>query len=219
MLLFYMVPAFLYCLYNNLTFINLSNYDPTSYFLLLQLRVVVTGVVFQILFQKKLSKLQWISLLILTAGCVLKEWGNSHKTVVAVTPSGSSSSSPSTLLSPAGPMTTALPFLTDVSSASQLQLRKDMNQLVKEEGESLQRTKRVDDRLFDTGINQNGNENRVVAVAADINEAKKTEGYWYTSIKDSILSSTSLQGWLGSFDPSSSSRINAYFFLILIQVE
>lgn len=46
----YFVPSLLYCLYNNLSFINLSAYDPTTYFLLLQLRVVITGVVFQVNF-------------------------------------------------------------------------------------------------------------------------------------------------------------------------
>ncbi|CAF0885978.1 unnamed protein product [Brachionus calyciflorus] len=69
----YFIPSFLYCLYNNLTFVNLSSYDPTTYFLLLQFRVVVTGVVFQILFSKRLSKMQWISLLLLTAGCIIKQ--------------------------------------------------------------------------------------------------------------------------------------------------
>ena len=77
----YFIPSFLYCLYNNLTFINLSSYDPTTYFLLLQFRVVVTGVVFQILFKKNLSKIQWISLLLLTLGCIIKQAGYSAKTV------------------------------------------------------------------------------------------------------------------------------------------
>lgn len=47
-LLYYFVPAALYCLYNNLQFVNLATYDPTTYYLLLQFRVVVTGVVFQV---------------------------------------------------------------------------------------------------------------------------------------------------------------------------
>lgn len=47
-MMLYFVPAFLYCLYNNLTFINLSTFDPTSYYLLLQFRVVVTGILFQV---------------------------------------------------------------------------------------------------------------------------------------------------------------------------
>ncbi|KAJ8949609.1 hypothetical protein NQ318_007371 [Aromia moschata] len=72
-LLLYFVPAFLYCLYNNLAFINLSSFDPTTYYLLLQFRVVVTGVLFQVIFKKVLSKKQWISLIILTFGCMLKQ--------------------------------------------------------------------------------------------------------------------------------------------------
>ncbi|XP_054263155.1 UDP-galactose transporter senju-like isoform X1 [Macrosteles quadrilineatus] len=69
----YFVPAFLYCLYNNLAFVNLSVYDPPSYYLLLQLRVVITGILFQILFKKQLSGRQWVSLVLLTAGCMIKQ--------------------------------------------------------------------------------------------------------------------------------------------------
>jgi len=76
-LLKYFIPSFLYCLYNNLTFINLKLYDPTTYFLLLQFRVVVTGIIFQILFSKKLSKIQWFSLILLTIGCIIKQVGYS----------------------------------------------------------------------------------------------------------------------------------------------
>lgn len=72
-LLLYFVPAFLYCLYNNLSFTNLSSFDPTTYYLLLQLRVVITGILFQIIFSKTLTKMQWISLIILTCGCMLKQ--------------------------------------------------------------------------------------------------------------------------------------------------
>lgn len=57
---------------------NLSSYDPTTYFLLLQFRVVVTGVVFQILFSKILSRIQWLSLLLLTLGCIIKQIGHSN---------------------------------------------------------------------------------------------------------------------------------------------
>jgi UDP-sugar transporter A1/2/3 len=62
--------------------VNLRSYDPTTYFLLLQFRVVVTGVVFQILFSKRLSSTQWISLILLTSGCILKQMGYSHKSSV-----------------------------------------------------------------------------------------------------------------------------------------
>ena len=50
-LVLYVVPSFMYCLYNNLAFVNLANYDPTTYYLLLQFRVVVTGVIFQVIMQ------------------------------------------------------------------------------------------------------------------------------------------------------------------------
>nr|CAH7756363.1 unnamed protein product [Callosobruchus chinensis] len=72
-LVLYFVPAFLYCLYNNLAFVNLSSFDPTTYYLLLQFRVVVTGILFQVIFKKVLSRTQWLSLILLTIGCMLKQ--------------------------------------------------------------------------------------------------------------------------------------------------
>ena len=73
----YMIPALLYCLYNNLAFVNLNAYGPTSYWLLLQFRVVTTGVVYQVLFSKKLSLKQWFSLGLLTFGCIVQHIGHS----------------------------------------------------------------------------------------------------------------------------------------------
>lgn len=69
----YLVPAFLYSLYNNLAFISLSAFDPTTYYLLLQLRVALTGIIYQVIFKKTLSRVQWMSLLLLTVGCMIKE--------------------------------------------------------------------------------------------------------------------------------------------------
>ncbi|KAI1295371.1 CMP-sialic acid transporter 1 [Halotydeus destructor] len=71
----YFVPSALYCLYNNLAFVNLAAYDPTTYYILLQFRVVVTGVIYQFLFKKQLSAWQWLSLAILTVGCLIKNFG------------------------------------------------------------------------------------------------------------------------------------------------
>ncbi len=61
-----------------MTFVNLSSYDPTTYFLLLQFRVVVTGVLFEILFSKRLSRIQWLSLILLTFGCIIKQISYSY---------------------------------------------------------------------------------------------------------------------------------------------
>lgn len=66
----------------NLASVNLANYDPTSYFLLLQFRVVVTGALFQWLFAKKLSRAQWASLVLLTMGCILKQYGFAQNAAV-----------------------------------------------------------------------------------------------------------------------------------------
>lgn len=71
-LLLYTIPSFLYCLYNNLAFVNLAVFDPTTYYVLLQFRVVITGIIFQVVFRKKLSMKQWISLILLTLGCMIK---------------------------------------------------------------------------------------------------------------------------------------------------
>lgn len=73
LLALYLVPAALYCLYNNLAFHNLSAFDPTTYYLLLQFRVVITALVYQIVFRRKLSGRQWLALVVLTLGCVLKQ--------------------------------------------------------------------------------------------------------------------------------------------------
>lgn len=78
MILYYLVPSVLYAIYNNLSFLSLARFDPTTYFLLLQFRVVVTGVIYQQLFAKRLSCRQWVSLIILTLGCILKEAKKIH---------------------------------------------------------------------------------------------------------------------------------------------
>lgn len=74
--LLYFIPSILYSFHNNLSFVSLSHTDPATYYVLLQLRVLVTGVVFQILFKRRLNLLQWTSLLILFFGCLIKEFDN-----------------------------------------------------------------------------------------------------------------------------------------------
>uniref|UniRef100_A0A6G1SQU3 Putative UDP-sugar transporter protein SLC35A4 n=1 Tax=Aceria tosichella TaxID=561515 RepID=A0A6G1SQU3_9ACAR len=75
LLLLYMVPAFLYCLYNNLTFVLLGLFDVSTYYCLMQFRIVITAIIYQVLFKRQLNLMQWTSLMILTAGCLIKEYG------------------------------------------------------------------------------------------------------------------------------------------------
>ena len=51
LMIYYLVPSVLYCLYNNLSFINLSKFDPTTYLLLMQSRLLMTGMVYQVLYK------------------------------------------------------------------------------------------------------------------------------------------------------------------------
>jgi drug/metabolite transporter (DMT)-like permease len=73
LLLKYAVPALLYCVYNNLVYINLSTFDPGTYNVLMQARIVMTGVLYQVLFTKRLSRNQWLGIVLITLGCMCKE--------------------------------------------------------------------------------------------------------------------------------------------------
>ena len=48
LLLKYTIPALLYCVYNNLVYTNLGFFDPGTYNVLMQLRIVLTGVIYQV---------------------------------------------------------------------------------------------------------------------------------------------------------------------------
>ena len=70
--LLYFIPSGLYCIYNNLAFVSLVNFDPTTYYILLQLRMVVTGIMYECVFNRKLTRWQWVSLFLITIGCLVK---------------------------------------------------------------------------------------------------------------------------------------------------
>uniref|UniRef100_A0A7S0JCZ0 Uncharacterized protein n=1 Tax=Calcidiscus leptoporus TaxID=127549 RepID=A0A7S0JCZ0_9EUKA len=73
LLLRYLIPAQLYCVYNNLVYLNLEVFDPGTYNVLLQLRIVMTGVLYQMLFSRQLNRNQWRAILLIAAGCIVKE--------------------------------------------------------------------------------------------------------------------------------------------------
>ncbi|DBA03921.1 TPA: hypothetical protein N0F65_010574 [Lagenidium giganteum] len=72
----YFIPSGLYVVYDVLSYVNLRKFDASTYFLLLQFRMVITGVLHQFMFQKKLNRNQWISLVITTIGCAIKTLGS-----------------------------------------------------------------------------------------------------------------------------------------------
>lgn len=75
----YLVPAILYSLYNNLSFLSLAYLDPVTYSMFMQIRLLLTGLIYQILFKKTLSRKQWFSLTILTVGCMVHAGGASSE--------------------------------------------------------------------------------------------------------------------------------------------
>lgn len=77
LLLRYFIPASLYVLYDVLSYVNLRQFDAPTYFLLLQFRMVVTGVLHQFMFQRRLNRNQWASLAVTTLGCAIKTLGAS----------------------------------------------------------------------------------------------------------------------------------------------
>jgi UDP-sugar transporter A1/2/3 len=69
---YYAVPSAIYALYNNLTYLNLSLFDPGTYQVFMQTRVLFTGVLYTWLLSKTLSNRKWAALVLLTIGVVSK---------------------------------------------------------------------------------------------------------------------------------------------------
>jgi len=76
----YLVPSSLYCLYNNLSFASLQYFNPTTYFMFMQIRLLLTGLIYQMLFKRQLSRTQWFSLGLLTLGCIVHAAGSGKST-------------------------------------------------------------------------------------------------------------------------------------------
>lgn len=70
---YYAVPAFIYTLYNSLFFLNLRFFDPVSYRVLINMRVLFSGVLFQIIFSRQLGLLKWIALVLLMVACAVNQ--------------------------------------------------------------------------------------------------------------------------------------------------
>ncbi|KDO21889.1 hypothetical protein SPRG_12391 [Saprolegnia parasitica CBS 223.65] len=72
----YLIPSGLYALYDILAYVNLALFDPPTYFLLLQFRLVITGLLHQRVFHKTMNQNQWLAILAVTIGCVIKTVGD-----------------------------------------------------------------------------------------------------------------------------------------------
>ena len=68
----YIIPAFLYAVYNNLAYVILSMTDPGTHSILGNARTLLTAVVWRYAFSKAISNDKWKALLLVTGGCVIK---------------------------------------------------------------------------------------------------------------------------------------------------
>jgi drug/metabolite transporter (DMT)-like permease len=110
MALKYFIPSGLYALYDILAYVNLRKFDASTYFLLLQFRMVMIGLLHQSMFKKKLNRNQWISIVITTLGCAIKTMGAASEKKKHLSSSTSTAPTDSNF-HPVGPSLFAYSFL------------------------------------------------------------------------------------------------------------
>lgn len=82
-----LIPSFLYLVQNNLLFLAVAHLEPAVYQVLAQLKILTTAFFSILLLQRKLSIIQWISLFLLTGGCIVVQLGaSSSSSTKAVNP-------------------------------------------------------------------------------------------------------------------------------------
>jgi solute carrier family 35 (UDP-sugar transporter), member A1/2/3 len=70
--IYFAVPSGIYAVYNNLTYFNLSIFDPGTYQVFMQTRVLFTGVLYTWILSKSLTNRKWMALVLLTFGVAAK---------------------------------------------------------------------------------------------------------------------------------------------------
>ena len=58
----YPIPSLIYLVHNNVQFMTLKYVDPATYQILGNLKIVTTGILFRVILQRKLNRLQWTAL-------------------------------------------------------------------------------------------------------------------------------------------------------------
>mmetsp|Transcript_52444 Transcript_52444/g.166801 ORF Transcript_52444/g.166801 Transcript_52444/m.166801 type:complete len:327 (+) Transcript_52444:194-1174(+) len=69
----YLIPSIIYLVHNNVQFMTLKYVDPSTYQILGNLKIVTTGVMFRVFLKRRLSKLQWIALMLLMVGATTSQ--------------------------------------------------------------------------------------------------------------------------------------------------
>jgi drug/metabolite transporter (DMT)-like permease len=61
-------PALIYAVYNALVFVNLALFDAASYQVLMNTRIVIAGILFEKIFNRRLGLVRWCAIVILVIG-------------------------------------------------------------------------------------------------------------------------------------------------------
>ena len=70
---YFLVPAFLYFAFDTLAFFNLQLVQPATFRLLINIKVLFSGVLLFVIMGTRLSVRQWIALFVLLAACVVEQ--------------------------------------------------------------------------------------------------------------------------------------------------
>ena len=76
--IFYLVPAFVYACYNNFTYYNLANVDPSTFQIIMQSRLVITALLLYIFCRKIIIIEKWLALILLIIGIIIKNYQYVH---------------------------------------------------------------------------------------------------------------------------------------------
>lgn len=68
----YAFPAVMYAVYDVLGYVNIRKFGAAKYYVLVEFRMVLTAFAYQVIFQKKLGRYKWISVLLVFTGCIVR---------------------------------------------------------------------------------------------------------------------------------------------------
>lgn len=72
-ILLYPIPSIIYLVHNNVLFLTLTYVDTSTHQIMGNLKIVTTGILFRTFLKRKLSKLQWMAIMLLTIGTTVSQ--------------------------------------------------------------------------------------------------------------------------------------------------